>query len=76
LQNAHWAYFGKEKSRFSISPSPTIDVSHPGAKISPALYGIVFEEINHAGDGGLYVERPQGFWSGRAAMTANSAILA
>jgi alpha-L-arabinofuranosidase len=37
-------------------PSITIDVSHPGAKISPTLYGIFFEEINHAGDGGLYAE--------------------
>jgi len=34
----------------------TVDVSHPGAKISPLLYGIFFEEINHAGDGGLYAE--------------------
>lgn len=33
-----------------------IDLSHPGPKISPMLYGIFFEEINHAGDGGLYAE--------------------
>jgi len=38
------------------NPSLTIDVSHPGAKLSPTLYGIFFEEINHAGDGGLYTE--------------------
>jgi hypothetical protein len=37
------------------TPSPTIDVSHPGAKIGPP-HGIVSEEINHAGDGGLYAE--------------------
>ena len=34
----------------------TVDLSHPGAKISPTLYGIFFEEINHAGEGGLYAE--------------------
>lgn len=27
-----------------------------GAKISPSMYGVFFEEINHAGDGGLYAE--------------------
>jgi alpha-L-arabinofuranosidase len=37
-------------------PSLTIDAGHPGAKISPSLYGIFFEEINHSGDGGLYAE--------------------
>ncbi len=34
----------------------TVDLSHPGPKISPTLYGIFFEEINHAGEGGLYAE--------------------
>lgn len=34
----------------------TVNVGQPGAKISPSLYGIFFEEINHAGDGGLYAE--------------------
>jgi alpha-L-arabinofuranosidase len=44
-------------------PAITVDLSHPGAKISPTLYGIFFEEINHAGDGGLYAEsiRNRGF---------------
>ena len=28
----------------------------PGARIPPTLYGIFFEEISHAGDGGLYAE--------------------
>ena len=36
--------------------SLTVDVSEPGHTISPTLYGIFFEEINHAGDGGLYAE--------------------
>ena len=34
----------------------TVDVSKPTAKIQPEMYGIFFEEINHAGDGGLYAE--------------------
>lgn len=34
----------------------TIDAARPGVKISPVLYGIFFEEINHAGDGGIYAE--------------------
>jgi alpha-L-arabinofuranosidase len=34
----------------------TVNVGQPGPKISPSLYGIFFEEINHAGDGGLYAE--------------------
>lgn len=39
----------------------TINVSGnaPGAAVSPRLYGIFFEEINHAGDGGLYAELVQ-----------------
>ena len=32
-----------------------IDLSQKGAVVSPNLYGIFFEEISHAGDGGLYV---------------------
>jgi len=33
-----------------------IDAATQGTPISPILYGIFFEEINHAGDGGLYAE--------------------
>jgi len=33
-----------------------VDVDQPGHKISPILWGIFFEEINHSGDGGLYAE--------------------
>jgi alpha-L-arabinofuranosidase len=36
--------------------SLTIQGDKPGPKISPALWGIFFEEINCAGDGGLYAE--------------------
>jgi alpha-L-arabinofuranosidase len=40
-----------------------IDASKTGAAIPPRLYGIFYEEINHAGDGGLYAElvRNRGF---------------
>ncbi|MCX7048909.1 MAG: DUF1080 domain-containing protein [Candidatus Sumerlaeota bacterium] len=38
------------------NPVLTVDGSQPGVKINPMLYGIFFEEINHAGDGGLYAE--------------------
>lgn len=33
-----------------------INAAAQGTPISPILYGIFFEEINHAGDGGLYAE--------------------
>ena len=36
-----------------------IDLAQRGAVVSPDLYGIFFEEINHAGDGGLYAEMVQ-----------------
>ena len=34
----------------------TIDAGTKGAPIGPLHYGIFFEEINHAGDGGIYAE--------------------
>ncbi len=34
----------------------TVKVNQPGVRISPALYGIFFEEINCSGDGGIYAE--------------------
>ena len=33
-----------------------IDVAQKGAAIPESMYGLFFEEINHAGDGGLYAE--------------------
>ncbi len=40
--------------------SPTIDLKidlrRPGIEVSKTLYGAFFEEINHAGDGGIYSE--------------------
>ena len=42
----------------TLSAQVTIDVNvnKLGVEVSPMLYGIFFEEINHAGDGGLYAE--------------------
>lgn len=37
----------------------SIDLGKKGAVVSPNLYGIFFEEISHAGDGGLYAELVQ-----------------
>ncbi len=41
----------------------TVDVRKQGPPVASGLYGIFFEEINHAGDGGLYAElvRNRGF---------------
>jgi hypothetical protein len=33
-----------------------VDGASPRVEVSPDLYGIFFEEINHAGEGGLYAE--------------------
>ena len=33
-----------------------IDLKKPGAPIQPTMYGIFFEDINYAADGGLYAE--------------------
>ena len=33
-----------------------VNVGKPGAPVAPTMWGIFFEEINHAADGGLYAE--------------------
>ena len=38
------------------SPSLTVQVNHVTAKVSPMLYGLMTEEINHSYDGGIYAE--------------------
>src|SRR5260221_8581257 len=40
----------------AAAPSFTVDASHPSGKVSPRLYGLMTEEINHSYDGGLYAE--------------------
>jgi len=39
-----------------IATKISIDFQHKGAQVQPSMYGIFFEEINNAGDGGLYSE--------------------
>ncbi len=34
-----------------------VDTAHPGAPMSPSLFGVFFEDINFGADGGLYPER-------------------
>ena len=34
----------------------TVDASHAAGKVSPTVYGLMTEEINHSYDGGLYAE--------------------
>ena len=38
------------------TPKLTLDLSKPGLNVSPTLYGLMTEEINHSYDGGLYAE--------------------
>lgn len=46
------------QARSQPAPEATLTVhaDRPGPRVSPLLYGVFFEEINHAGDGGLYAE--------------------
>ena len=39
--------------------SITVIANQAGVKVSPSLWGIFYEEINHAGDGGIYAEMVQ-----------------
>jgi alpha-N-arabinofuranosidase len=53
------AFFASALLPFSLlaqSPSLTIQVDHPTAKVSPTLYGLMTEEINYSYDGGIYGE--------------------
>ena len=43
-------------SGFAGLPTFTIDAGQPLGKVSPKLYGLMTEEINHSYDGGLYAE--------------------
>jgi len=45
--------FGQNSQNAAII---SVDASHPGAAISPSMYGIFFEDINFGADGGLYPE--------------------
>lgn len=41
---------------YAQMPSLTLHVNQPKAAVSPTLYGLMTEEINHSYDGGLYGE--------------------
>src|SRR5262245_36213275 len=43
-------------SCLAANPTFTIDATRPAGKVSPKLYGLMTEEINHSYDGGLYAE--------------------
>ncbi len=38
------------------TPVITLNLAKPAANVSPMLYGLMTEEINHSYDGGLYAE--------------------
>ena len=40
----------------AAEPTLTVDAGRPSGKVSPRLYGLMTEEINHCYDGGLYAE--------------------
>lgn len=46
-------------SAFAAGTKITVKANEPGITVSPTLYGIFYEEINRAGDGGLYAEMLQ-----------------
>ena len=37
-------------------PTFTVDASRSAGQVSPTLYGLMTEEINHSYDGGLYAD--------------------
>ena len=41
---------------FAQNPKLILDFNKPGTHVSPKLYGLMTEEINHSYDGGLYAE--------------------
>ena len=43
----------------ALAVTVQVNADGPRVQVSPDLYGIFYEEINHAGDGGLYAEMVQ-----------------
>ncbi|WP_336213760.1 alpha-L-arabinofuranosidase C-terminal domain-containing protein [Nonomuraea sp. LPB2021202275-12-8] len=54
---------GTEATKFRVegytSGELTVDARAGGTKVGPNLYGVFYEDINHAADGGLYAELVQ-----------------
>src|SRR3990172_7007391 len=44
------------KPRAESMPGIVVHLDRPTHRISPHLYGVFFEEINHAGEGGLWAQ--------------------
>src|SRR5204862_391529 len=49
----------KQADRPALQATVKIHAAEPGRDISPELFGIFFEDINYAADGGLYAELVQ-----------------
>ena len=60
----------------AAGPAIAIDAASPAGKVSPLLYGLMTEEINHAYDGGLYAElvRNRAFLDDKAAAVHWSSV--
>jgi len=74
LQNYFWLIFflvllGGANVHSQSTATVTIRTEEPGALVSPDLFGVFFEEINYAGEGGLYAEmvRNRTFYDSRTA---------
>lgn len=48
--------FASAVARGQSSAILTIQADQPGAQVSSNLFGILFEEINFGGEGGIYAE--------------------
>jgi alpha-L-arabinofuranosidase len=51
-----WSTLSCQRAEKKPDATIGIDVTSPGLPMSPTMYGIFFEDINHAADGGLYAE--------------------
>jgi alpha-L-arabinofuranosidase len=51
-----FAFFLLFTIELSAQPRFVLDISKKGVEISPSHYGVFFEDINHAADGGIYAE--------------------
>jgi alpha-N-arabinofuranosidase len=56
LVGASIAAFAQTPASASGSAELTVQYNHPLHAVSPTLYGLMTEEINHSYDGGLYAE--------------------
>jgi alpha-N-arabinofuranosidase len=44
------------QASLNAKPTLVVDATHPAGNVSPLLYGLMTEEINHSYEGGLYAE--------------------